>query len=51
MTIRDGTFSPAGGKSGTHRDHGIFLGHGPGVQPGARVEGARIIDLAPTVLH
>jgi predicted AlkP superfamily phosphohydrolase/phosphomutase len=40
-----------GGKSGTHRDHGIFLGRGPGVQPGARVEGARIIDLAPTVLH
>jgi predicted AlkP superfamily phosphohydrolase/phosphomutase len=40
-----------GGKSGTHRDHGIFVGSGPGVRRGGRVEGARIMDLAPTILH
>ncbi len=36
-------------KSGTHRDDGIFLAHGPGVRPG-EVAGARITDLAPTIL-
>jgi predicted AlkP superfamily phosphohydrolase/phosphomutase len=39
------------GKSGTHRDDGIFLAHGPAVKPGTIVERARIIDLAPTLLH
>ncbi len=39
-------------KSGTHRDDGIFLAHGPGViRAGDSVQGARIIDLAPTILH
>jgi predicted AlkP superfamily phosphohydrolase/phosphomutase len=39
-------------KSGTHRDHGIFLAHAPGViREGDSVEGANIIDLAPTILH
>jgi len=40
-----------GGKSGTHRDFGIFLASGPHVRVGARLEGARITDLAPTILH
>jgi predicted AlkP superfamily phosphohydrolase/phosphomutase len=40
------------GKSGTHRDHGIFLAQGaPTVREGVAVDGARIIDLAPTILH
>jgi predicted AlkP superfamily phosphohydrolase/phosphomutase len=39
------------GKSGHHRDDGIFLGQGPAVRAGAAVEGARIIDVAPTILH
>ncbi len=38
-------------KSGTHRDDGIFLAHGPGIRSGNVVRGARIIDLAPTILH
>lgn len=38
-------------KSGTHRDDGIFLAHGPAIQCGKTVAGARIIDLAPTLLH
>jgi len=39
------------GKSGHHRDDGIFLAQGPVVQQGAEIEGAKIIDLAPTILH
>jgi predicted AlkP superfamily phosphohydrolase/phosphomutase len=38
-------------KSGNHRDDGIFLAQGPMIRPGFHVEGARIIDLAPTILH
>ena len=37
-------------KSGTHRDHGIFLASGPGIRSGGTVADARIIDLAPTIL-
>jgi predicted AlkP superfamily phosphohydrolase/phosphomutase len=41
----------APGWTGHHRMNGIFLGKGPGLRRGARVEGARLIDVAPTVLH
>lgn len=37
--------------SGMHRDKGLIIAAGPGVQAGVGLEGARIIDLAPTVLH
>jgi predicted AlkP superfamily phosphohydrolase/phosphomutase len=37
-------------KSGSHRDLGIFVAHGPGIRPGVNTSGARIIDLAPTLL-
>jgi len=39
------------GKSGSHRDDGIFLAHGPGIRQAAVIENAKIIDLAPTILH
>jgi predicted AlkP superfamily phosphohydrolase/phosphomutase len=39
------------GKSGTHRDDGIFLAVGPQIRAACSVTGARIIDLAPTILH
>jgi predicted AlkP superfamily phosphohydrolase/phosphomutase len=39
------------GDSGCHRLHGIFIGSGPAFANGATVKNARIIDLAPTVLH
>ena len=39
------------GKSGHHRDDGIFLGCGPFIRAGAEITGARIVDLAPTILH
>src|SRR5262249_14337730 len=37
-----------------HLDHepdGIFVAAGPNIRRGARVEGATVLDLAPTVLH
>ena len=39
------------GKSGHHRDDGIFLAQGPTIRGGQMVRGARIMDLAPTILH
>ncbi|HSE38204.1 MAG TPA: alkaline phosphatase family protein [Blastocatellia bacterium] len=43
--------TPAYGNSGDHRMHGIMLGRGTELQRGARFQGARIIDFAPTILH
>jgi predicted AlkP superfamily phosphohydrolase/phosphomutase len=37
--------------SGMHRDYGMLVMNGPGVQRGTRVEDAAIQDVAPTVLH
>jgi predicted AlkP superfamily phosphohydrolase/phosphomutase len=37
--------------SGMHRDYGMLIMNGPGVQAGSRIEGAVIHDIAPTVLH
>ncbi len=37
--------------SGMHRDYGLLILNGPGVRPGAQLEGAVIQDIAPTVLH
>lgn len=39
------------GNSGDHRMDGIFFLRGEGVRPGARLEGAKLIDVAPTILH
>jgi hypothetical protein len=43
--------TPVYGNSGDHRMHGVLLGRGPELRRGARIEGARIIDCAPTILH
>ncbi|HSB08654.1 MAG TPA: alkaline phosphatase family protein [Blastocatellia bacterium] len=43
--------TPVYGNSGDHRMHGILLGRGPELRRGVRIEGARIIDYAPTILH
>jgi predicted AlkP superfamily phosphohydrolase/phosphomutase len=37
--------------SGTHRMHGVLLAKGPWCRKGASLEGATLLDLAPTVLH
>jgi predicted AlkP superfamily phosphohydrolase/phosphomutase len=39
------------GISGTHRMNGIFLAYGAAVRAGVEVEGASLVDLAPTILH
>jgi hypothetical protein len=45
-------FEPVYGTTGHHRMDGILICHGPGiVREGARVEDARIEDLAPTILY
>ncbi|HUK89223.1 MAG TPA: hypothetical protein VLZ81_02400, partial [Blastocatellia bacterium] len=43
--------TPVYGNSGDHRMHGIMLGRGPELRRGIKVDGARIIDYAPTILH
>jgi len=37
-------------KSGSHRPEGIFLCHGPSFAQGVNVSGAKICDIAPTLL-
>jgi hypothetical protein len=37
-------------QSGTHHPDGVIVFHGPGVQPGARVDGGTIVDVVPTAL-
>ena len=36
---------------GNHRIDGIILAHGPWIRKGHRIRHARIIDVAPTILH
>jgi predicted AlkP superfamily phosphohydrolase/phosphomutase len=43
--------TPVYGNSGDHRMNGIMLGRGPELKRRSLVDGARIIDLAPTILH
>ncbi len=38
-------------KSGNHHVDGIVAVYGPGIRPDHALEGSRIIDVAPTVLH
>ncbi|WP_101298324.1 alkaline phosphatase family protein [Halegenticoccus soli] len=35
----------------SHRPEGIFLAWGPDVAPGVELDGATVVDVAPTVLH
>jgi len=44
------TGSP-GSLTGWHRLNGIFIAAGPDIKKGVRIENARIMDLAPTILH
>jgi predicted AlkP superfamily phosphohydrolase/phosphomutase len=39
------------GQTGHHQMDGIVLLHGPGVAPGTVLQGANIMDVAPTVLY
>jgi len=37
--------------SGDHELNGIFLAYGPNIKKGCEIQGARIYDIAPTILH
>lgn len=39
------------GISGTHRMNGIFLAYGDAIKAGVQIEGASLLDLAPTILQ
>jgi len=39
------------GDSGCHRLHGALVARGPALGCGREIEGARMVDLAPTILH
>ena len=43
--------APTGWKSGEHDLDGILVAHGSDIPAGMRLEHARLIDIAPTVLH
>ncbi len=34
-----------------YREHGVFIMAGPGIEPGGQVQGAGLLDVAPTVMH
>lgn len=42
---------PSYGVSSSHRMNGILIAAGPSVKRGGLIENARLIDLAPTILH
>lgn len=42
---------PSYGVSSSHRMNGIFIAAGPAIRQRAAVQDARLIDLAPTILH
>ncbi|MDR3632826.1 MAG: alkaline phosphatase family protein [Isosphaeraceae bacterium] len=43
--------SPAFGPTGDHRLDGVLIATGPAIRAGGRPSGARLLDIAPTVLH
>ena len=42
---------PSTGQTGHHHMEGVVGLHGPGVSPGVKLEGASLLDPAPTILH
>ncbi|ELZ10118.1 type I phosphodiesterase/nucleotide pyrophosphatase [Natrinema thermotolerans DSM 11552] len=52
---RSGMADEVRGDTGTydasHRSEGIVLCRGPSIDPGATLRGARVVDIAPTLLH
>ena len=38
-------------KSGSHRDYGVFMAYGNNIKSNGVINGARLIDIAPTILY
>jgi predicted AlkP superfamily phosphohydrolase/phosphomutase len=51
LIIREHRPSETSEWGGTHRLNGILIARGPGFKSGAEVANARLIDIAPTILH
>ncbi|HZS18576.1 MAG TPA: alkaline phosphatase family protein [Candidatus Udaeobacter sp.] len=51
LVIRERKPSETSEWGGTHRLHGIVIAAGPALKSGAEVANARLIDIAPTLLH
>jgi predicted AlkP superfamily phosphohydrolase/phosphomutase len=39
------------GDSGSHRRNGVFIASGPSIRQSGMVDDARLVDLAPTIMH
>jgi len=48
--ISNKTIEPCFGSTGNHRMNGIFIIKGKGVKKNCKIEGARIVDIAPNLL-
>jgi predicted AlkP superfamily phosphohydrolase/phosphomutase len=51
LIIREHRPSETSEWGGTHRLHGIVIADGPAFKSGAEIANARLIDIAPTLLH
>jgi predicted AlkP superfamily phosphohydrolase/phosphomutase len=49
--ISNRIMGPAFGNSSNHRMNGILMAMGPHIRPGVEVQGANIMDVAPTILY
>lgn len=49
--IRDNIFKEIKGGGSNHRSEGILILRGPGIKKGRKIEGAHILDVAPTILY
>ncbi|MCU4924899.1 alkaline phosphatase family protein [Halobacteria archaeon AArc-dxtr1] len=49
--ITDEPFGDTGSTTASHRSSGIMLCRGPSIDAGASLRGARVVDVAPTLLH
>jgi len=50
-TMTDQVMGDPGTYAASHRSTGIILCRGPTIDPGATLRGARVVDVAPTLLH
>ena len=51
VEIRERRPSTGSEWGGTHRRDGILIAHGKAFKKGAEIQGARLIDMAPTILY
>jgi predicted AlkP superfamily phosphohydrolase/phosphomutase len=50
-SLSDVFFWEYGNISGTHRQDGVLVARGPSIRPGVTVDGASLLDIAPTIMR